>query len=331
MAHAVSATFTRFEHMSPPAAVLALLLHALVAFLLWWSSPLHQTDDPEEKPVEVTMEAPPPPPVPKPVPETPKPPPTAPAAKPQPAPPLNMRGLAPAAPLGEKTQGAGKPSETAPEAKPTEKVEEPAPEKAEAPQQALAPPPPPTPPALEKELPPVEVPAAPVTSRDIPKSAPPAPEPKPQPKPPQQTPQPPAPQTGIAPSPLSRVPPRGAPPPSTRRDPGPPPSPFVNPADARAFNDAADYYLQQVNYKISLQIFAPSSQDELRLVVGVRFTIARDGRLLDISVARSSGNPGHDGRIVAAFRAAAPFPPLPAAIAGDSRTFILPIGTRQAR
>ena len=170
-----------------------------------------------------------------------------------------------------------------------------------------------------------------MTSRDIPKPAPPAPEPKPQPKPPQQTPQPPAPQTAIAPSPLSRLPPRGAPPPSTRRDPGPPPSPFVNPADSRALNDAADFYLQQVNYKISLQIFAPSSQDELRLIVGVRFTIARDGRLLDISVARPSGNPGHDGRIVAAFRAAAPFPPLPAAITGDSRTFILPIGTRQAR
>ncbi len=336
MAHAVSATFTRFERMSPPAAIGALLLHVLVAFLLWWSSPLHHDDDAEEKAVEVTMEAPPPPPPePKPAPETPKPPPPAPAAKPQPAPPPTMRGLAPAAPLGEKTQGAGKPSETAPEAKPVEKVEEPTPEKAEAPQQALAPPPAPTPPPLEKELPPVEVPSAPVTSRDIPRPAPPPPEPKPepkpQPKPPQQTPPPPAPQTGIAPSPLSRLPPRGAPPPSTRRDPGPPPSPFVNPADARALNDAADYYLQQVNYKISLQIFAPSSQDELRLVVGVRFTIARDGRLLDVSVARPSGSPAHDGRIIAAFRAASPFPPLPAALPGDSMTFTLPIGTRQAR
>ncbi|MEI6201356.1 MAG: hypothetical protein WCP68_05350, partial [Enhydrobacter sp.] len=138
MAHAVSATFTRFERMSPPAAIGALLLHVLVAFLLWWSSPLHHDDHAEEKVVEVTMEAPPPPPEPKPAPETPKAPPPAPAAKPPPTPPLNMRGLAPAAPLGEKTQGAGKPSETAPEAKPVEKVEEPTPEKAEAPQQALA-------------------------------------------------------------------------------------------------------------------------------------------------------------------------------------------------
>ena len=138
MAHAVSATFTRFEHMSPPAAVGALLLHVLVAFLLWWSSPLHHNDDPADEAIEVTMEAPPP--VPKPVPETPKPPPPAPAAKPAPAPPLNMRGLAPAAPLGERTQGAGKPSEQAHEAKPVEKVEMPVQANAE-PLLSIAPPP----------------------------------------------------------------------------------------------------------------------------------------------------------------------------------------------
>ena len=96
-------------------------------------------------------------------------------------------------------------------------------------------------------------------------------------------------------------------------------------------NDAADYYLQSVNYKISLQVFAPTSESELGLVVGIRFTIARDGRLLDISIARPSGNPGHDDRIVAAFRAASPFPPLPEQIPGNSKTFILPIGTRRAR
>jgi protein TonB len=331
--------------MSLPAASFALLLHATVAFLLWWSSQLHPTDDPEEKAVEVTMEAPPPPepkPEPKPEPtsaaEAPKPPPpAAAAAKPVPQPPLNMRGLMPAAPLGEKTEGAGTPRNQAREAKPTGKPEDPSPDKSEAPQQALAPPPAPTPPAeqpppLEKELPPVEAPPAPLTSRDFAKTAPPEPkpEPKPQPKPPVQA-QPqrqPAPQQtpqqSLAPSPLSRLSSRGAPPASSTRQDGPP-SPFVNPADARARLSAADSYLQEVNYKVSQQPVIISSE-WARLAVAVRFTIARNGQLVDVSIARSSGNPDADRNMIQTFRAASPFPPLPQGIPGDSITYTIPVG-----
>jgi TonB family protein len=346
--------------MSPSAIAIAVLLHVAVALLLWWLAPLNN-DDEKPDPIEVTMEAPPPKPEPKPevkpAPEPPKPP--AAQAKPPPPPPqppLAMRGLVPAAPLGEKTEGAGKPRNDTPEAKPTEKIEEPAPEKSDTPQQAFAPPPaavappapvapapepaPPPPPPLEKELPPIDAPPAPLTSQDFPKAAPPPPEPKPQPQP-QPPPKPqlqqrppvqaqpqqrqPAPQTALAPSPLSHLPQRGAPPPSTRRGNEPPSSPFVNPADARARNDLADTYLQSVNYKISSQPVTASA-DWVRLLVVVRFTIARDGRLVDISVARSSGNPEADRNMLQTFRAASPFPPVPAGLPGDSITFTMPVG-----
>lgn len=349
MVHAVSNSFERFEHMSPPALVLAALLHALVAaFLLW--TPVHHPADTDEA-IEVTMEAPPPPPPePKqePAPEAPKPPPVAAAKPPPPPPPLNLRGLQPAAPLGEKTEGPGKPSDKRPNVKPTEKIEEPAPEKSEAPQQALAPPPPPAPeppaptppaptppaPTLEKELPPLEAPAAPLTSRDFPKAAPapPKPEPKPEPKPPVQAqpqPQPqrppaPAPRSALAPSPLSHLPPRGAPPPSVGRD-NEPSSTFVNPADVRARNNISDFYLQQINYKISQQ-HTTASEDWVRLSVVIRFTVGRDGRLLDASVARSSGVPEADNHMIQVFHRAAPFPPLPPEMRGDSITYTVPVG-----
>jgi TonB family protein len=341
VAHAVSLFFTKSERMSPPAAVLALLLHALVAFLLWWATTLQPKDAPAEEAIEVTMEQPPPPPEPKPepkpAPEPPKPPPAA-AAKPAPPPPpiSAFTPFQPAAPLDKKNEGAGKPSNQAPEGKPTEKVEDVAPEKTEAPQQALAPPPAPTPPdptppapkppTLEKELPPVDSPPAPVTSIDIPKPAPAAPEPKPQPqpKPPQPAPQPPAPQTSLAPSPLSRLPPRGAPPPSARRDPGPPPSPFVNPADVRVRNDITNTYLQRIVYKVESQRGTDGNPAWLRLRMGVHVVIARDGRLLQVAMAQSSGNPEADRVMIQTFRDAAPFAPVPPELPGETFSFTLP-------
>jgi TonB family protein len=339
--HAVSATFQRFEHMSPPAAGMALLLHVLVAAFLIWA-PTHHPDEPED-PIEVTMEAPPPPPPPpepkpEPKPETKpevqKPPPPVAAAKPPPPPPASMyTPFQPAAPVDKKNEGAKRPTDAAPEAKPVEKIEEAAPEKSDAPQQALAQPPAPAPspapepPPLEKELPPVEVPPAPLTSRDFPKAAPP-PEPKPQPKPPVQA-QPQRqqpPQTALAPSPLSRLPPRGAPPPSSREGTEPAPSPFVNPADVRARNDIANNYLGRVVNSVSTRQSFTADASWLRLVVGVRVVIARDGRLVDISVARSSGNPEADKAVLQIFRATSPFAPLPPELPGNSFTFSLPFG-----
>jgi TonB family protein len=97
--HAVSATFERFERMSPPAAGMALLLHILVAAFLIWAPTYHHSDEPDD-PIEVTMEEPPPPapePKPEPKPETKpevqKPPPKA--APPPPPPPTLEKELPP--------------------------------------------------------------------------------------------------------------------------------------------------------------------------------------------------------------------------------------------
>jgi protein TonB len=338
--HAVSATFERFEHMSPPAAGMALVLHVLVAAFLIWA-PTHHHDDPE--PIEVTMEAPPPPPEPKPEIEAPKPkpPPPAAASKPPPTPALDRLGLPPAAPVAEKAQGAGKPRNEAPQAKPAEKFDQSPTDTGEPTQQAVAPPPPavtpdpkppepePPKPSLEKELPPIEAPAAPLTSRDFPKPAPPAPEPKPQPRPQPQAapPRPPPPQANIAPSPLSNLPARGRPPPSNRQDPGPPPSPFVNPADTLARNTIGESYANRVAYKVSQYRFSGGGADE-RGVVVVRFTIGRNGSLLSVAIVRSSGKPSLDRNTIDAFQNAAPYPPIPPEIPGDSVTFTLPFESR---
>jgi protein TonB len=53
--------------------------------------------------------------------------------------------------------------------------------------------------------------------------------------------------------------------------------------------------------------------------------VARDGRLLDVAVVRSSGVPEIDGAAVAILRQASPYAPLPAEIPGASATFTLPL------
>jgi TonB family protein len=59
-----------------------------------------------------------------------------------------------------------------------------------------------------------------------------------------------------------------------------------------------------------------------------RFTIARNGALLSISIVTSSGKQNLDRGLIAAFQQVAPFPPLPAEIPGDSATFTLAFGPR---
>ena len=60
-------------------------------------------------------------------------------------------------------------------------------------------------------------------------------------------------------------------------------------------------------------------------VLIARLAIARDGRLLDVSLANSSGISQLDGRVVATIRGASPFPPFPADVAASSHTFTVPI------
>lgn len=345
MVHAVSATFQRFEHMSPPAAGMALLLHVLVAAFLIWA-PTHHHDEPDD-PIEVTMEAPTPPapePKPEPKPETKpevqKPPPKA--APPPPQQTTALPGLAPRGAIGPKNTAPPMERGLPTDELPPEKAEQPKP-KDEAPppqvleQQALArlaePPPPPPPPTLEQELPPVEAPPPPVTARDLPRIAPPVPEKKPEPPPkpvppqqqPQQQAQQPRPPAGpqLQPSPLSRLP-RNAP--SQQRE-TQPRSTFVNPADTYAMNTVAESYQYRVvdqvgRYQANLSGAAPTDN------IVVRFTIARNGSLLSVAVVQSSGKPTIDRGLITAFQTVAPFPPLPPEIPGDSATFTLAFGPR---
>lgn len=57
MAHDVSLTYARFDHMPPAALALTALLHVGVGLALYWISPLRHVD-PFEDVIEVSMEAP---------------------------------------------------------------------------------------------------------------------------------------------------------------------------------------------------------------------------------------------------------------------------------
>jgi len=57
----------------------------------------------------------------------------------------------------------------------------------------------------------------------------------------------------------------------------------------------------------------------------VRVVIARDGRLLNVTVSRSSGVPEFDQGVLAGVRSGSPYAPLPPDIRGDSATFDLPL------
>jgi TonB family protein len=99
VAHDLSLTYSRFDHMSPSGVALATLLHALVALAFWWVSPLHHVDETPD-PIEITMEQEVPPPPPPPAPPTPQAP-VPPAAQAAPPPPPPQPALqAPPARMG---------------------------------------------------------------------------------------------------------------------------------------------------------------------------------------------------------------------------------------
>ncbi|MBS0224403.1 MAG: energy transducer TonB [Proteobacteria bacterium] len=224
----------------------------------------------------------------------PPPPPPAPPAKTVPAPPPTA-GLAPPAKIT-----ADKPSQ--------------APSKARQSQQALAP----EPPSLQQAVPPPPTPAPPVHMSPLP-----APTPAPAPA----KPAPPAESLPIRPSPLTRAPHRQQPTIASREQPSP--SPFVNPADAYNRARVADNYLWQVVRKLSGYRYQANVRATEGITV-VRVDIARNGRLLDVAVVRSSGVPAFDQGVVAGVRAGSPYAPLPPEIHGDRATFTLPLISTRA-
>jgi protein TonB len=319
VAHALSVSSARSARLSPPALALAVLLHALVALALWWIS-INSPQPPAEQPIDITFEPPKTVEQPKPEPPPPPPPPQE-AARQPPAPTLPPElGLRPPAPITSD--------------KPTQ-----VPPSGERPNEPPAPPPP-----MEQALPAPDPEAPPPTPSEFAKSAPKLPPlqeppsqaqeqhalaapqnhapPTPQPTRPQAPPQPRPPPPELRPSPLTMAPtyrpPGGAP-----RD-NASPSPLVNPADVYSRARVADNYLWQVVRKLigySYQAHVSARQG----ITVVRIVIARDGRLLDVGIAQTSGYPEFDRGAVAGVRAGAPYAPLPPEIHGDSATFNLPL------
>lgn len=343
MAHAVSLAYTRFDHMSPAALAMTTLLHVAVAAALYMVSPLRHDVDLTPDAIEITMErdlppAEPAPPEPVPEPTPPTPPPAAATPTPPPvappAPPVRL-GIAPTGPSQDPKATPGTEQPEPPKLEtPAEQVAQPEPPRPE--QQALAtppPPPPPPPPAreLESALPPIEAPPPPLTSQEIPKPPPPPPAPRAPPPtqqrvqpapPPARPPQKPALQS----SPLSNQPQARTPADQQASRQGPT---FVNPSDAYGTKRVEDRYLWYIAQKLSQQQqFVRNATTESGTVV-VRITIARDGRLLNVGLNRSSGAPSLDNFVLNMVRQASPYMPLPDELSGAQHTFTLPLNFKR--
>lgn len=227
-------------------------------------------------------------------PKPPEPPPPPPQAQPKPIPPPPVEGLKPPAEVE-----ADKATQVRPSGEQEKDVAAAAPPSMEQPK-------------LEKEVPPPPPPGPAVTSIPTPaRPLPPAPHvPHPQPRPSPLVPQRP---TQQAPSVARR-----------QELPTPPSSPFVNPADEKNRATAEQNYLWQVVSRLRGYRYHADVPVREGLTV-VMVTIARDGRLLDAQVVRSSGIAAMDQGVLAGIRQGAPYAPLPASLSGPSARFRLPL------
>jgi protein TonB len=125
------------------------------------------------------------------------------------------------------------------------------------------------------------------------------------------------------PSPLAARP-QERPPAIARREEPQSSSPFVNPADTFSRAKVSDNYLWEIVRKLRGYRYTAHTQVTEGVTV-VRIVIARDGRLVDVEVLRSSGYPEMDRGVLAGVRAGSPYTPLPASISGDRASFTLPI------
>ncbi len=295
-----TASYLLFNRMSPTAAVTSALLHAVVAaaFLSDLPQPeLRQADDL----IEVTVERPTLPLAEHSTPSTP----VAETAGQAPTMEPEQRPVASPAPIDPPAKA----KDETPPAPPSQQMAETKPAVVE--------------PTLEQALPPLQAPPPPVATNDFAALLPPAAPRAPTPRSP--------PQTSSVPRPSQPSPPKhSASQPvsqhvqTPRR---PTPSPNAAPARRRGSQrQAEEDYLWQVVRKLSRYRFREKSRGagEQGLVV-TRITIARDGRLLEASLARSSGVPALDQGVMDTIRRASPFAPLPADIADDHFTFTVPL------
>ena len=104
--------------------------------------------------------------------------------------------------------------------------------------------------------------------------------------------------------------------------------PSVTESQRRAEQD----YLLQVIQKLSrYRYYSKSRETSESGMVVTRLTVARDGRLLDVELTRSSGFPNLDRGVIETLRQASPFAPLPAEILDSQLSFIVPINYAKER
>lgn len=109
----------------------------------------------------------------------------------------------------------------------------------------------------------------------------------------------------------------------------PKPSPLRNPSDpliGPATPGQADYFKQVARRLAPYRYYPRSSRsagEQGRVVM--RITIARDGRLVDVRVERSSGYPAIDAAELDTVRRASPFPPLPSDVSAGQASFLIPV------
>jgi protein TonB len=145
----------------------------------------------------------------------------------------------------------------------------------------------------------------------------------------QDRPQAPPPQQVVRQATPKRASQQNEPDPSGGRSPGAP-SPVTRTATSYSAHQAQQDYLLQVVRKLSQARFTPTTREQReRGLVVVRLTIGRDGRLVDVALARPSGSPALDRGVMETVRKASPFAPLPAELAANSHTFIVPIDYAQ--
>lgn len=109
-------------------------------------------------------------------------------------------------------------------------------------------------------------------------------------------------------------------------------SPVARTAASYSAHQAQQDYLLQIVRRLSQARFTPATREEReRGLVVVRLTIGRDGSLVDVVLARPSGSPALDRGVIDTIRRASPFAPLPAELAADTHTFIVPINYAQER
>jgi protein TonB len=285
VAHTVSVLYSKSSQMSPVALVLALSLHGLAAAVLWWASPLRPTEPPQDA-ILITVDAG--------------------------LPPSSTEQQGddnPVQPVAAGTPDPAPPEE--PQKEPQQALAEPQPPQPEQP-----PPPQPTPPpSLEQALAsPEELP--PPTARDFPKPVRPPP-PRPPARPPQSAP---------AQAPLPR-PAQPAPPPPANSAAATPAPPSNSSDWLIGRGRARNAYLDQIARLTARHRFYPrlalDNKQEGRVVT--RVTIARDGRLIEVKIDKSSGWPAIDAAELETIRKSAPFPPVPSDMPGDPLILILPI------